>query len=133
MTATSTTTNGRGMPPNRAAVRCERQATALRPCQIHADHGQVPMRREDLEAPLLLAPNRVLVGEQTFQFRLGELLVRRRGVLPHDRAAIIPAAFLGPVSPGRLRGDSLDVPQLDLSLQHREVVLLKEPDELVAA
>src|SRR5437879_9647327 len=71
MTATSTTTDGRGMPPNRAAVHCERQAAALRPRQIHADHGQVPMRREDLEAPLLLAPKRVLVGKQTFQLRLG--------------------------------------------------------------
>src|SRR5256886_9393648 len=101
MRATSTTTDGRGMPPNRAAVRCERQAAALRPRQIHADHGQVPMRREDLEAPLLLAPKRVLVGKQTFQLRLGERLVRRRGGLPHDRDAIIPAAFLGPAEPDR--------------------------------
>src|SRR5439155_15677044 len=130
MTATSTT-DGRGMPPNRASVRRERQAAALRPRQIHADHGQVPMCCEDLEAPLLLAPKRVLVGKQTFQLRLGERLVRRRGVLPHDRDAIIPAAILGPVEPGRLRGDPLDVPQLDLPTQHREVVLLEEPDELV--
>src|SRR5207244_1681751 len=131
VTATSTTTDGRGMPANRAAVRRQRQAAALRPRQIHADHGQVPVRREDLEAPLLLAPKGVLVGKQTFQLRLGKRLVRRRGVLPHDRDAIIPAAILGPVEPGRLRGDPLDVPQLDLSLQHREVVLLEEPDELV--
>src|SRR3989442_6510746 len=94
MRATSTTTDGRGMPPNRAAVRCERQAAALRPCQIHADHGQVPMRREDLEAPLLLAPKRVLIGKQTFQLRLGERLVRRRRALSHDRDAIISAGLL---------------------------------------
>src|SRR3989442_15847181 len=54
VTATSTTTYGRGMPPNRASGRRERQATALRPSQIHADHGQVPVRPADLEAPLLL-------------------------------------------------------------------------------
>src|SRR5256885_9806973 len=104
MRATSTTTDGRGMPPNRAAVRCERQAAALRPRQIHADHGQVPMRREDLEAPLLLAPKRVLVGKQTFQLRLGERLVRPPGVPPHDPDALITAAILRPAESGRLRG-----------------------------
>src|SRR3989442_7202769 len=101
MTATSTTTDGRGMPPNRASVRRERQATALRPSQIHADHGQVPVRREDLEAPLLLAPKRVLVGKQTFQLRLGERLVRRRGGLPPEPDPIIPPPPLGAVEPGR--------------------------------
>src|SRR5207245_5198583 len=126
MRATSTTTDGRGMPPNRAAVRCERQAAALRPRQIHADHGQVPMRREDLEAALLLAPKRVLVRKETFQLRLGERLVRRRRVLPHDRDAIVPASVLRAVEPRGLRRDPLDVPQLDFPLQYGEVVLLEE-------
>src|SRR3989442_13071588 len=89
------------------------------------------MRREDREAALLLAPKRVLVRKQTFQLRLGERLVRRRRVLPHDRDAIVPAAVFRAVEPRRLRSDPLDVPQLDLPLQYGEVVLLEEPDELV--
>jgi len=50
----------------------ERPAPPLRPRQIDGDHRQVPVRREDLEAPLLLASKGVLVGKQTFQLRFGE-------------------------------------------------------------
>src|SRR2546426_12111968 len=89
------------------------------------------MRREDLEAALLLAPKRILVRKETFQLRLGERLVRRRRVLPHDRDAIVPAAVLRAVEPRGLGRDPLDVPQLDFPLQYGEVVLLEEADELV--
>src|SRR5881397_2293156 len=80
---------------------------------------------------LLFAPEGVLVGKQAAQLRLGERLVWRRGVLPHDRHAIVPAAVLGAVKPGRLRGDLLRLSQLDLALQDWIVVLLEEPDEFI--
>src|SRR5207248_9181846 len=114
---------GRAGRPRRAAVS--------RPGEIDADHRQVPMRREDLEAPLLLAPEGVLVGEQALELRFGERFVRRGGVLPHDRDAIVPAAVFGAVKTRRFRADLLRVTQLDLPLQHREMVLLEESDELV--
>src|SRR5439155_78888 len=79
----------------------------------------------------IVTPKRVLVGKKTFQLSLGERLVRRRGILPHDRDAIVPAAVFRAVEPRRLGGDPLDMPQRDLALQYREVVLLEEPDELV--
>src|SRR4029077_10780044 len=89
------------------------------------------MRRENLETSLLLALKRVLVREEPPELCLWERLVRRRRVLPYDRDAIVPAAVLRAVEARGLRGDPLDVPQLDLPLQHGEVVLLEEPDELV--
>src|SRR5438067_104903 len=115
----------------RARAGKRRRAGASRPGEIDADHRQVPVRREDLEAPLLLAPERVLVGEQTFELRVGKRFVRRRRVLPHDRHAIVPAAVLGAVKAWCLRGDLLRVAELDLALQDRKMVLLEQPDELV--
>src|SRR5881296_149995 len=113
---------GRG---HRGPSRCSR------PRQIHGDHGDVPVPGEDLEASLLFAPERVLVGEEALELRLGERLVRRRGVLPYERDATIPAAILGAVEPGRLRRDGLDVPQLHLALQHGVMVLLEQAEELL--
>src|SRR6266851_135885 len=89
------------------------------------------MRRQDLEAALLLALKRLLVREEPPELCFRERLVRRRRVLPYDRDAIIPAAVFRAVEPRRLRSDPLDVSQLDLPLQYGEVVLLEEPDELV--
>src|SRR4029077_17101568 len=89
------------------------------------------MRRENLETSLLLALKRVLVREEPPELCLWERLVRRRRVLPYDRDAIVPTAVFRAVEARGLRGDPLDVPQLDLPLQHGEVVLFEEPDELV--
>src|SRR5205823_263508 len=127
---------GRRAPGRRGAWRRARagrphRAAASRPGEIDADQRQVPMRREDLEAPLLLAPEGVLVGEQALELGFGERFVRRGGVLPHDRDAIVPAAVFGAVKTRRFRADLLRVTQLDLPLQHREMVLLEESDELV--
>src|SRR4029077_16294349 len=89
------------------------------------------MRRENLETSLLLALKRVLVREEPPELCLWERLARGRRVLSYPRGAMVPAAVFRAVEPRGLRGDPLDVPQLDLPLQHGEVVLLEEPDELV--
>src|SRR4029077_18810543 len=108
-----------------------RRAVSSWPRQVHPHHRQVPMRREALEAVLLLPPERLLIGEQPLELGVGERLVRRRRVLPYDRDTIVPAAVLSRVKARRLRGHLLRVAELDLAFQYREMILLEESDELV--
>src|SRR5262245_25692879 len=89
------------------------------------------MREEDLEAALLLTIERGLVRVELPHFLLAERGGERVGYAPErDGNPIVPAPILGRVITWLDSGDRDHPPELDLTLEHREVVLAEERDEL---
>src|SRR3989442_14657000 len=66
--------------------------------QIHSLEWQIPMRVENLEAPLLLALVGFLIRKQLLLYRVFvKSFISDRGVLENDRYSIIPAPVFSSV------------------------------------
>src|SRR5207245_1280926 len=88
--------------------------------QIHRDNRQIPVRFENLEAPLLFALKRVLIRKQFLQLGVGKRFVQHRRVLPDERDPVVPAPIFGRVKARRLHGDLENVSQLHPPLRSEE-------------
>src|ERR1017187_1012253 len=95
--------------------------------QVHHLHRQVPVRVEDLEAPLLFALERILVGiHLLLQRGFVKGFVGHGGVLEYDGHAEVPAAVFGGVIARLVHPYLGDAPHLRFFFQHGIVVLLEE-------
>jgi len=90
------------------------------------------MCEQDLEPPLLFALERLLIGEQLLGDRFGvKAVLGDPHILPHNRNPIVPASVLRSVEVRANCRNLQDTSKLLFLFEHREVVLLEQPDELI--
>src|SRR5207247_641070 len=92
----------------------------------------LPVSKPNLEPPLLLAFEGLLIGIELFDDWLFARLVRCGGhVLEDDCDAVIPSPVFGRVISRLHSGHAEYSPGLNLFLEYRKVILLEQPDELI--
>src|SRR5258708_13439708 len=103
------------------------------PCSnTHVFDGQIPVRLQNLEPPLLFLLIRLLIRIHLLDQRRGiEIVMRHCRVFIDDRHAIIPASIFGRVINRHYGGDLQHTPKLHLFFQDGIMILSKERDELV--
>src|SRR6266705_4934729 len=98
--------------------------------EVHVLDGQVPVRVENLETPLLFLLVRFLIRIELLDQRGAvEIVVGNRSVLEDDGHPVIPAAVFRRVIARRGHAYLQHAAQLDLFFQNRIMVFLEERQE----
>ena len=100
--------------------------------EVHVLDGQVPVRVENLETPLLFLLVRFLIRIELLDQRGAvEIVVGNRSVLEDDGHPVIPTAVFRRVIARRGHAYLQHAAQLDLFLQNRIMVFLEERQEFL--